>query len=152
MGEVARAPIPVRRSAAREARRGLEGRGGEQRLGDAGVAQHPGERPVVATLTVVSLRAYSPLPRITRLLIARDNHPASAQAAEQPFARSRDRTLSAAVIAAECNELNDDLLADGHDALGERIAELLESVDRRRDAVEPIAGRSTTARGNRCPT
>ena len=104
---------------------------------------------MVATLTVVSLRAYSPLPRITRLLIARDNHPASAQAAEQPFARSRDRTLSAAVIAAECNEPNDDLLAD---ALGERIAELLESVDRRRDAVEPIAGRSTTARGNRCPT
>ena len=40
---------------------------------------------MVATLTVVSLRAYSPLPRITRLLIARDNHPASAQAAEQPL-------------------------------------------------------------------
>ena len=81
------------------------------------------ELAVAATLTEASFGAYTAPARITRLLIARDNNPASAQAAERLLARCRRRALDAAIIAAAQKDFNDDLLACGRDALGERIGE-----------------------------
>ena len=71
--------------------------------------------------TEASLGAFIPPTRVTRLLIARDNHIASARAAERLLARCRDRALTAAVITAEGQDFNDDLVKYGRDALGERI-------------------------------
>ena len=75
------------------------------------------ELPVAATLTAASLGAFIAPARVTRLLIARDNDGASARAAGRLLARCRDRALTAAVIAAEGKDFNDDLLAHGRDAL-----------------------------------
>ena len=79
------------------------------------------ELAVAATLTAASLSAFIPPARVTRLLIARDNHTASARAAERLLARCRDRALTAGVIASEGRDFNDDLLAHGPEALSERI-------------------------------
>ena len=79
------------------------------------------ELAVAATLTEANFGAYIAPARITRVLIARDNDTASAQAAERLLARCRRRALAATVIAAARKDFNDDLLAHGRDALGERI-------------------------------
>ena len=79
------------------------------------------ELAVAATLTAASLSAFIPPARVTRLLIARDNHTASARAAERLLARCRDRALTVGVIASEGRDFNDDLLVHGPEALGERI-------------------------------
>ena len=76
---------------------------------------------VAATLTETSFGAYTAPERITRLIVAHDNVPASAQAAERLLARCRRRALCATVVAAAGKDFNDDLLALGRDALGERI-------------------------------
>ena len=81
------------------------------------------ELAVAATLTPASFAAFTAPARIARLLIARDNDTASAQAADRLLARCRRRALDAAVIAAAGDDFNDDLLAHGRDALGARIRE-----------------------------
>ena len=58
------------------------------------------ELPVAATLTEVNFGAYTAPAHVTRVLIARDNDTASAQAAERLLARCRRRALAATVIAA----------------------------------------------------
>ena len=69
------------------------------------------ELAVAATLTEANFGAYIAPARITRVLIARDNDTASAQAAERLLARCRRRALAATVIAAARKDFNDDLLA-----------------------------------------
>ena len=76
---------------------------------------------MAATLTAASLGAFIAPTRVTRLLIARDNDAASDRAAGRLLARCRDRALTAAVIAAEGKDFNDDLLAHGRGALAEHI-------------------------------
>ena len=90
------------------------------------------ELAVAATLTPASFGAYVAPARIARLLIARDNDTASAQAAERLLARCRRRALDTAVIAAAGADFNDDLLAHGRDALGARIREAARAGPHRR--------------------
>ena len=89
------------------------------------------ELAVAATLTEASFGAYTAPGRITRLLIARDNDTASAQAAERLLARCRRGALDADVIAAAGGDFNDDLLAHGRDALGGRIRQAARASPRR---------------------
>ena len=79
------------------------------------------ELPAAATLTPANFAAFTPPPNVSRLLVARDNDPASTRAAERPLARCRDRALSAAVLAPELDDFHRDLLENGPRALAERI-------------------------------
>ena len=78
-----------------------------------------------AALSAGSLGAFAPPAGISRLVIARDNDPDGARAAERLARRSARARIPATVIVPEGNDFNDDLVALGADGLAVRLAPLL---------------------------
>ena len=81
--------------------------------------------PVAAALSAAGLAAFIPPPCVARVLIARDDDPAGDEAAQRLHERCRARGLAAEVFVPLRNDFNDDLLNDGAEALGARIATAL---------------------------
>ena len=78
-----------------------------------------------AALSAGSLGAFAPPAGTARLVIARDNDPDGEQAAERLARRCASARVAPVVIAPECGDFNDDLVALGPRALAARLAPLL---------------------------
>ena len=77
-----------------------------------------------AALSAGSLSAFTPPSGIARIVIARDNDPQGASAAERLARRCARVGVAATVIASEHGDFNDDLVALGAEALSARLAHL----------------------------
>ena len=77
-----------------------------------------------AALSAGSLSAFIPPSGIARIVIARDNDPQGASAAERLARRCALAGVSATVIASVHGDFNDDLVALGAEALSARLAHL----------------------------
>ena len=78
-----------------------------------------------AALSAGSLGAFAPPPGVARIVIARDNDPDGALAAERLTRRCARAGVAATVIVPAGNDFNDDLVAFGADGLAARLAPLL---------------------------
>ena len=78
-----------------------------------------------AALSAGSLGAFAPPPGVARLVIARDNDPEGARAAERLARRCARAGVAASILVPEGGDFNDDLLALGAPALRARLAPLL---------------------------
>ena len=77
-----------------------------------------------AALSAGSLGAFAPPPGVARLVIARDNDPDGALAAERLARRCARAGVAATIVVPVGNDFNDDLLSLGAPALRARIAPL----------------------------
>ena len=84
-----------------------------------------------AALSAGSLGAFAPPPGIARLVIARDNDPDGALAAERLARRCARAGIAATVIVPVGNDFNDDLISLGAPALRARLAPLVRFAGRR---------------------
>ena len=82
--------------------------------------------PGAAALSAPGLVAFTPPSGVERLLIARDNDPAGANAADGLRLRCRELGVDVTVITPEGGDFSDDLLALGPAVLAERIATSLD--------------------------
>ncbi len=78
-----------------------------------------------AALSAGSLGAFAPPPGVARMVIARDNDPDGALAAERLARRCARAGVAATVIVPVGNDFNDDLLSLGAPALRARLAPLV---------------------------
>ena len=78
-----------------------------------------------AALSAGSLGAFAPPPGVARLVIARDNDPDGALAAERLARRCARVGVAATIVVPVGNDFNDDLLSLGAPALRARIAPLV---------------------------
>ena len=97
-----------------------------------------------AALTAGSLGVFAPPAGVARLVIARDNDPDGARAAERLARRCARAGVPAVVIVPEGNDFNDDLVSLGPDMLRARVAPLLRFAGGRE---EPIGGQAHRERG-----
>ena len=77
-----------------------------------------------ATLSAGSLGAFAPPSGVAHIIIARDNDPQGARAAERLARRCARAGVIATVIVPEYSDFNDDLIAYGAEALSARLAHL----------------------------
>ena len=80
-----------------------------------------------AALSAGSLGAFAPPPGVARIVIARDNDPDGARAAERLARRCARAGVAATVIVPVGNDFNDDLVAFGAEGLGARLGPFLRS-------------------------
>ena len=80
-----------------------------------------------AALSAGSLGAFAPPPGVARIVIARDNDPDGARAAERLARRCARAGVLATVIVPVGNDFNDDLVAFGANGLGARLGPFLRS-------------------------
>ncbi len=80
-----------------------------------------------AALSAGSLGAFAPPPGVARIVIARDNDPDGALAAERLARRCARAGVPATVIVPVGNDFNDDLVAFGAEGLGARLGPFLRS-------------------------
>ena len=78
-----------------------------------------------AALSAGSLGAFAPPPGVARIVIARDNDPDGALAAERLARRCARAGVAATIVVPVGNDFNDDLVAFGADGLGARLAPLV---------------------------
>ena len=83
------------------------------------------EFTAAAALSAGSLGAFAPPPGVARLVIARDNDPDGAQAAERLARRCARAGVGATVIVPVGNDFNDDLVDLGPDTLRARLIPLI---------------------------
>ena len=83
------------------------------------------EFTAAAALSAGSLGAFAPPPGVARLVIARDNDPDGAQAAERLARRCARAGVGATLIVPVGNDFNDDLVALGPDTLRARLIPLI---------------------------
>ena len=84
-----------------------------------------------AALSAGSLGAFAPPPGVARIVIARDNDPDGALAAERLARRCARAGVAATVIVPVGNDFNDDLISLGAPALRARLAPLVRFAGRR---------------------
>ena len=96
--------------------------------------------PAAAALSAGSLGAFTPPAGLARLVIARDNDPEGARAAQRLRRRCRGLGIPTAVVVSERGDFNDDLIAFGAQALAARVAPLFR--DPRRAGPSPEEERS----------
>ncbi len=84
--------------------------------------------PAAAALSAGSLAAFAPPAGLARLVVARDNDPEGAQAAQRLRRRCRGLGIPTAVIVPQRGDFNDDLIAFGPQALAARVAPLFRPV------------------------
>ena len=82
--------------------------------------------PAAAALSAGSLGAFAPPSGLARLVIARDNDPEGARAAQRLRRRCGGLGIPTAVVVPERGDFNDDLIAFGPQALAARIAPLFQ--------------------------
>ena len=90
-------------------------------------------REIPQALSAGSLGAFAPPAGVARLVIARDNDPEGALAAERLARRSARAGIAATVIVPEGNDFNDDLVALGAPALRARLVPLIRFAGGRRE-------------------
>ena len=78
-----------------------------------------------AALSAGSLGAFAPPPGVARMVIARDNDPDGALAAERLARRCARAGVAATIVVPVGNDFNDDLLSLGAPALRARLAPLV---------------------------
>ena len=78
-----------------------------------------------AALSAGSLGAFAPPSGTTRLVIARDNDPEGEHAADRLARRCARAGVAALIVAPQCSDFNDDLVALGSAALAARLAPVL---------------------------
>ena len=78
-----------------------------------------------AALSAGSLGAFAPPPGVARMVIARDNDPDGALAAERLARRCARAGVTATIVVPVGNDFNDDLLSLGAPALRARLAPLV---------------------------
>ena len=86
--------------------------------------------PAAAALSAGSLAAFAPPSGLARLVVARDNDPEGARAAQRLRRRCRGLGIPTAVIVPERGDFNDDLIAFGPQALAARVAPLFRPTPR----------------------
>ena len=86
--------------------------------------------PAAAALSAGSLAAFAPPAGLARLVVARDNDPEGAQAAQRLRRRCRGLGIPTAVVVPERGDFNDDLIAFGPQALAARVAPLFHPIHR----------------------
>ena len=86
--------------------------------------------PAAAALSAGSLAAFAPPSDLSRLVVARDNDPEGARAAQRLRRRCRGLGISTAVIVPQRGDFNDDLIAFGPQALAARVAPLFRPTPR----------------------
>ncbi len=84
-----------------------------------------------AALSAGSLGAFAPPPGVARIVIARDNDPDGALAAERLARRSARAGVAATIVVPVGNDFNDDLTSLGAPALRARLAPLVRFAGRR---------------------
>ena len=83
------------------------------------------EIDAAAALSAGSLGAFAPPPGVARMVIARDNDPDGALAAERLARRCARAGVAATIVVPVGNDFNDDLLSLGAPALRARLAPLV---------------------------
>ena len=85
--------------------------------------------PAAAALSAAHLRAFTPPPGISRLIIATDADPEGEGATAELAKRANTLRIATNVVAPEHGDFNDELATLGTDALARRLRPLLEHID-----------------------